>query len=313
MYKKILLASTILLVPLSVTQKIQVNGFDKQIEYITKEEEKPCYTTLYEENKEEWNIKYPDLENKLTEIKQKLIAQGHEEQHIKKLLRNAEIDERVTNFFRRNILKSADRGEITFEEFSRRINLDWFVNNAHSFAEEYQNILLKTEKKDGVDYRYVVGILGIETRFGTMENLGDHNLVNSLVTQYATTNRKRFAIRELSHTLTLSKEYNEDLTEIKGSYAGAIGVGQWIPSSIVHYSKINNIDDLFTVEGIIPSISNYLKVHGWDPQGNGQELTKNTRNFRAVRAYNHSDTYVKIVNEIAKGVNMEKINAHAGI
>lgn len=308
MYKKLLLASTLMFLPLSVTQKIQENHFNEQLKHIIKEEQKPCFIEVYEENKETWNEKYPDLENKLTKIKQKLITQRHEEEQVKKLLRNAEIDERVTNFFRRNILKSADTGEITFEEFSQRINLDWFVNNAHSFAEEYHETLLETEKKDGVDYRYVVGILGIETRFGTMENLGEHNLVNSLVTQYATTNRKRFAIRELNHTLKLSKKYNEDLTDIKGSYAGAIGVGQWIPSSITNYSKINNIDDLFTVEGIIPSVSNYLKVHGWDSRGNGQELTENTQNFKAVRAYNHSDTYVKIVNEIANGVRRNELS-----
>jgi len=232
-----------------------------------------------------------------------LINRGFSEREVKSLLRNARIDDDVTLFFRRNLLKSADSGEVSFEEFGKRIGLDWFVSNAQGFADKYLDVLKKVEDEDGVDYRFVVGILGIETRFGDVNNLGTHNLVNSLVTQYVTTNRKSFAVREADYVLRLSKKFEEDLTGVSGSFAGAIGVGQWIPSSVYNYSRISSIDDLFSVEGIIPSVSNYLKLHDWDSSKNGESLSKGSRNWRAVRAYNHSDTYVKVVNEIALGVS----------
>jgi membrane-bound lytic murein transglycosylase B len=320
MFKKIALTGILSLIPLS-TNVNNSNKFDFPIpnsdeqaqfvfadsfesDYLKSQEDTLAYLFDYEQTKDFWAENYDEkLFSGLTSFKEELVSRGFCEREVKSLLRNARLDDDVTRLFRRNLLKSADSGEVSFEEFSRRIGLDWFVSNAQGFADKHEEILKKTEVADGVDYRFVVGILGIETKFGDRNTLGNYNLVNSLITQYVTTNRKTFAIREFSHVLKLSKKYREDLTDIKGSYAGAIGVGQWIPSSVYNYSKIDSIDDLFSVEGIIPSVSNYLKLHNWDSSANGSPLIKGSRNWRAVRAYNHSDTYVRVVNEIALGVN----------
>lgn len=292
---------------------IQLNNYFKEINLEQKIENKISLKNNeknlineYKNTKNDWKINYDkDYLIKLEQLKNELINRGHNKEDIKILFRNVSIDEDVTRFFRRNLLKSSDTGEITFEEFSERIGLHLFVDNAQDFAEKYKDLLIKTEKKDGVDLRYIVGIFGIETRFGNVEITGNHNLVNSLVTQYITTSRQRFALRELNYVLELSKKFNEDLSQINCSYAGAIGVGQWIPSSIYYYSNIKSIDDLFSVEGMVPSVSNYLKLHNWDKNGNGKSLLENRNNWNAVRAYNHSDTYVRVVNEIAKGVDLD--------
>ena len=304
--RKLFLTGVIAITPHVINvQEITNSQSEPKIEFEIEQPQriKEDVFTQYRENKDRWVQDYgEDLTNKLKNLRLELQERGHLEEDVKKILKNADVDDDVTRFFRRNVLRTADSGEITFEEFSERIGLQWFVNNAQSFADKYEEVLKETEMKDNVDLRYIVGIIGIETKFGDNNNLGIHNLINSLVTQYVTTRRQSFAVRELNYVLELTKKFGESFTEINGSYAGAIGIGQWIPSSIYYYSTVESVGDLFCVEKMIPSVSNYLKEHGWDSEGNNKSLFENNRNWRAVRAYNHSDTYVKVVDEIAKGV-----------
>ncbi len=306
MLKKSLLAGLFFLAPKLVDSPSNLSSLDGfflgDVE-ISKYAEDRDFSDKYDLAKTFWLDSYGEgYADELKSLRLALEKKGHAQNDIYRLFRNVKIDDDVTRFFQDNILKSTDEEEISFEEYSKRVGLDWFVENAQGFAQEHSDLLIKTQREQGVDLRVIVGILGIETKFGDSKNLGSHNLINSLVTQYVTLDRQEFALRELNYVLKLSEMFNRDLSFVKSSYAGAFGIGQWLPSSVVYYSKINSFDDLFSIEGMIPSVSNYLKSHNWDSSANFQDLNSSERNWSAVRAYNPSNTYVRSVNKIANGV-----------
>jgi hypothetical protein len=99
-----------------------------------------------------------------------------------------------------------------------------------------------------------------------------------------------WALREIKEIVRLSDEIDMDPLEFKGSYAGAIGPAQFIPSSVVNYFKDGNSDgirDPFAIEDAMASIANYLNQGGWSED--------ETSRKNAVWSYNHHNYYVNTV------------------
>jgi len=131
---------------------------------------------------------------------------------------------------------------------------------------EYKPILDRIEKELGVDREVVVAIWGIETRFGT--HLGNYNVFQTLNTLFdAYPRRSTFFRTQLINFLILCRENNMDTLSIDGSYAGAFGQTQFIPSSFREYAVSFDGDDrrdVFTsVDDILASIANYLRRFHW--------------------------------------------------
>ncbi len=104
-----------------------------------------------------------------------------------------------------------------------------------------------------------------------------------------------WALREIKEIVRLSDEIDMDPLEFKGSYAGAIGPAQFIPSSVINYFKDGNSDgirDPFAMEDAIASIANYLNKSGWNED--------ETSRKNAIWSYNHHSYYVKTVMGIFK-------------
>jgi membrane-bound lytic murein transglycosylase B len=102
--------------------------------------------------------------------------------------------------------------------------------------------------------------------------------------------KAEWALREIKDLLRLSNELDMDPLEFKGSYAGAIGPAQFIPSSVMNYFKDGNSDgirDPFSMEDAIASIANYLNKGGWKED--------ETSRKQAIWNYNHNSYYVKSV------------------
>jgi membrane-bound lytic murein transglycosylase B len=118
----------------------------------------------------------------------------------------------------------------------------------------------------GVDPAVVVAIIGVETRYG--KHTGSYRVIDSLSTlAFAYPPRSKFFRSELEQFLMLTREEDVDPTQVKGSYAGAMGYGQFIPSSYRNYAvdfggdgKRNLWNDL---DDIIGSVANYFHRHGW--------------------------------------------------
>ncbi len=146
-----------------------------------------------------------------------------------------------------------------------------FVNEARiaggvRFWRAHRALLARAEARYGVDARVIVAIIGVETRYG--RHTGRHPVLASLATlAFDYPPRARFFRRELTEYLLLSREEGLDPLRVKGSYAGAMGQPQFIPSSYRRYAVDFDGDgrrDLWSsAADAIGSVAHYLAVHGW--------------------------------------------------
>ncbi|MEZ5478736.1 MAG: lytic murein transglycosylase B [Thiolinea sp.] len=139
------------------------------------------------------------------------------------------------------------------------------VQKGTQFWREYQPYLLRASQQYGVDPAYIVGIMGVETRWGRI--LGKHRVIDALTTS-AIVNQRRssFFFQELENYLLMTRSERMDPLKPMGSYAGAMGYGQFMPSSFrafaVDYDG-DGIRDLWNPVDAIGSIANYFAKHGW--------------------------------------------------
>ncbi len=143
---------------------------------------------------------------------------------------------------------------------------DAAVSGGVRFMDEHESALRRAADRYGVDPHIIAAIIGIETRFGTVK--GNHRVIDSLSTlAVGYPRRSDFFSKELREFLLLTSRNRLDPLVTKGSYAGAIGIPQFMPSSYINYSVdfngdgVRNLVDDF--EDAIGSVANYLKVHRW--------------------------------------------------
>lgn len=134
------------------------------------------------------------------------------------------------------------------------------------FWNDNEHILARAEETHGVDREIIVAIIGVETFYGRIA--GSWRVIDALATLgFDYPPRQRFFAGELEEFLLLVREEDIDVTSVSGSYAGAMGGGQFIPSSYRHYAVDFDGDgkrDLWNSwADIIGSVANYLSRHGW--------------------------------------------------
>lgn len=142
------------------------------------------------------------------------------------------------------------------------------------FWERHAEDLARAEADYGVPPEVVVAIIGVETRYG--RNKGRWRVLDALSTlAFDYPPRAAFFRRELEAFLLLAREEKRPATELYGSYAGAMGYGQFIPSSYRAYAVDftgNATRDIWDDPvDAIGSVANYLAVHGWR---DGEEVTR---------------------------------------
>lgn len=176
------------------------------------------------------------------------------------------------------VLAEAKRLPIIIEKMSRPAEAwPWYryrkiflkekrINQGVEFWQENAAVLNAAEKKYGVPPEIMLAILGVETRFGRIK--GGFRVVDALVTigiDYP--KRSKYFMKELEHVFLLSREENFVPLELEGSYAGAMGMAQFMPSSYRHYAvdfDNDGVRDLSNnVNDAVGSIASYLKRHGW--------------------------------------------------
>ena len=136
--------------------------------------------------------------------------------------------------------------------------------------QKHKKLLDRIEQQFGVDREIVVAIWAIETRYGT--NLGGFNVLQTLNTLFdAYPRRSAFFRTQLIHFLVLCRENNVNPKTVEGSYAGAFGQTQFIPSSFRSYAVSfdgNDQRDVWnSIPDILASIANYLQAFHWTLHG----------------------------------------------
>jgi len=140
------------------------------------------------------------------------------------------------------------------------------IRLGRQFLEQHRDILLDAEKQYGVPPEIITAIIGVETRYG--KNAGSYKVIDALVTLgFKYPKRGKFFLSELEHFLLLTREQNMDPQTVKGSYAGAMGIPQFISSSYrnfaVDFDKDGSIDIWNNPADAIGSVANYFSEHGW--------------------------------------------------
>ena len=138
--------------------------------------------------------------------------------------------------------------------------VDFWDKNAAALAE--------AEKKYGVPAEMIVAIIGVETRYGG--NMGGYRVLDALATlAFNYPRRSQFFTKELENFLLLTRDQGMNPTDLKGSYAGAMGFGQFMPSSYrayaVDFNDDGKVDIWRDTEDAIGSVANYFAKHGWLP------------------------------------------------
>jgi len=135
------------------------------------------------------------------------------------------------------------------------------------FWEENEAALNRAGSKFGIPIEIIVAVIGVETNYG--RNKGSFRVMDALSTlAFDYPPRARFFRSELRELLLLAREENKDPLELIGSYAGAMGYGQFIPSSFRAYAIDFDGDgtrDIWSSQtDAIGSVANYFSRHGWD-------------------------------------------------
>lgn len=141
------------------------------------------------------------------------------------------------------------------------------ISKGVEFSRTHQATLERAERQYRVPREYILGILAVETKFGGY--LGNHRIIDALTTlSFDYPRRSEFFTGELEAFLLMSRSEGFDPSQPEGSFAGAMGLGQFMPSSFIKYAVDFNSDgrrDLWNPEDAIGSIANYFVQHGWRP------------------------------------------------
>lgn len=157
------------------------------------------------------------------------------------------------------------------------------------FWKENRQLLTRVEKEYGVPAEIIVAIIGVETRYG--RNKGNYRVIDALSTLgFDYPKRSKFFLSELKHFIILARDAGLDPAKTKGSYAGAMGMPQFISSSYRHYAVDYNKDgrtDLINdVEDTVASVANYFARHGWNPNDPiAAPATNEKLKFREIKKY----------------------------
>ena len=180
------------------------------------------------------------------------------------------------------------------------------INDGVQFFFDNKIIFKKIILDFNIDPLIVVAIVGVETGYGEIH--AEYSVFNSLYTQALNfPQRKVWATKELFELLVYCKEAGVDPFALRGSYAGAFGYGQFIPSSFRHLSidyNQNGKKEPYNWEDVLGSIAHYLKENKYPDDYNN--FSFRSKSWQAIRTYNRSDHYantiIELRNELAKQV-----------
>lgn len=198
----------------------------------------------------------------LDEFVQRNIAEtGFAADELRAVLERAEFQQAIID----SITRPAEAKP--WHEYRQIFLRDPRIDGGAEFWREHQELLDRIGTQFGVAPEFILAIVGVETNYGRIT--GSYRVLDALVTLgFYYPRRGEFFSRELAQFFRLSREENLPLEEVLGSYAGAMGIGQFIPSSYrayaVDFDDSGSRDLWRSLPDALGSVANYLKVHGWE-------------------------------------------------
>lgn len=216
---------------------------------------------------------------------------------------------KIKDYFNNMAENKVKRNEVTFEWYKKHFHADLKVAEGINFIKNNQKVLEKIENKNGIHYELVTAILAMESNYAHPKYKGKFYTFPALVSQYLLIpRRKKFSSNELIALYKFCIKTNKETYHFIGSFAGACGWAQFIPSSLlayfVDYNERDYDIDIYSIEDNLASIANYLYNH----KLNRATINYEKNRYNAVYAYNRSDAYVKTVLYIYDNLKKYRIN-----
>ncbi len=186
---------------------------------------------------------------------------GFDSQDVVWVLRDAVPQPRIVETMQRPAESS-----LAWWEYRARFLTDERIDGGVRIWREHREDLERIAAETGVAPQYLVAITGVETFYGRIT--GNHRVLDALVTlAFDYPRRADYFRRELAQFLLLTREENVDPRSLKGSYAGAMGIAQFMPSSYRAYAADGTGDGTRNLwewnADVFASIANYFVKHGW--------------------------------------------------
>ncbi len=169
---------------------------------------------------------------------------------------------------------------MTFEQYQKRIVSVQRIERGRKQLAQHRRLLERIGRQYGVQPRFIVALWGIETFYG--KNTGGYSIIEALATLAFDGRRSQYFRKELFNALRILQEGHIALTRMKGSWAGAMGQCQFMPSSFlrfaVDYDRDGRKNIWTTPADVFASAANYLAQSGWHPKqiwGRRAQLPKN--------------------------------------
>jgi membrane-bound lytic murein transglycosylase B len=203
----------------------------------------------------------PSFADYTATLKQEALSKGYAPELLEPVFASLTFHERIV---------SADKSQPEFVEtlstyLPKRVS-ETRIRMAREHYQQYLPELEKIGQKYGVQPRFIVALWGLESSFGRI--MGNYSVPSALATLAYEGRRETFFKQEFYHALDILVQGHISLDDMKGSWAGAMGQSQFMPSSFMAYAQDGDGDgkkDIWTNQlDVFASIANYLKQQGWD-------------------------------------------------
>ncbi len=183
--------------------------------------------------------------------------------YMEEVLGNAMLDKETLARYTGKYKPNSTNG--TWERYKAHVLDEQTMQLAHEFKKNYFSTLKRAEEEFGVDMDYIVGFIGVESKFGTYT--GDYRILDALATLAFHKNRmQRFFKSEFINFFLLMREENRDIYTQYGSFAGAMGAVQQVPSIqrrfMIDYNK-DGVKNPWDLEDCIGVIAKFMHNKGW--------------------------------------------------
>lgn len=195
----------------------------------------------------------------------RMVAKGFNRAELTRTLGRAEHKQWIIDEMDRAAPRPSGRPTGSWTRYRAKFLTPANIGNGAAFWDRNAATLARAEAQYGVPAQYIVGILGVETRWGVY--MGKTRIIDALATlAFDYPRRSAYFTDELEQFLVMTRDEGIDPFQPVGSFAGAMGLGQFMPGSFHKYAVDfdgNGHRNLWDVEDAIGSVANYFASHGW--------------------------------------------------
>lgn len=243
-----------------------------------------------------------DLSRWVAGVKQEARAEGISPQLLDRAFRSFRPNPKIIELDQKQ-----PESTLLFEDYLDRIVSETRIEEGRSKLREHRALLEKISRETGVEPQMIVALWGIETNYG--KNTGGFEVIEALATLAYDGRRSEFFRSELLKALHILDKEHISLENMKGSWAGAMGQCQFMPSSFLNFAVDYNKDgrkDIWTsLPDVFASIANYLAQSGWERGSSWGQKVMLPQNFDYETALSEDNIAMPLSQWMHKGVRDE--------